>query len=95
MGMMRTIRWRGLDILDQLEDYENVLREDYDMVDGTKSGPVDWDDHQDPFLEGVTRIVDLHTKSWYNEKLRQLQIQKVHLTYKMMKPEEEGPPKSL
>lgn len=28
MNMMRTIRWRGLDIPDQPEDDENVLRED-------------------------------------------------------------------
>ena len=51
---------------------------------------VNWDDHQDPSLEVVTRTVDLHTESWYNRKLRQLQSQKVHLTYEKMKPEE-GP----
>ena len=56
VGMMRAIGWRGLDILDQLEDY--------DIVDGTKLGPMDWDDHRDPFLEAVTRTVDLHTESW-------------------------------
>jgi len=46
VGMMRAIRWRGLDIPDQLEDDENVLREDYDTMDGIELGPVDWDDHQ-------------------------------------------------
>ena len=56
-----------------------MLREDYDRVDGTKLGPVDWDDHQDPSLEAVTSTVDLHTESWYNEKLRQLQSWKVCL----------------
>ena len=60
--MMRAIKWRGLDIPDQLEDDENVLREDYDTVDGTQLSPVDWDDHHDPSLEAVTRTVDLHTK---------------------------------
>ena len=52
---MRAIKWRGLDIPDQLEDDENVLREDYDTVDGIKLGPVDWDDHQDPSLKAVTQ----------------------------------------
>ena len=41
VDMMRAIRWRGLDILDQPEDDENVPREDYDTVDGTEFGPVD------------------------------------------------------
>ena len=95
MGMMRTIRWRGLDIPNQLEDDGNVLREDYDIVDGTELGPVDWDDHQDPSLEAVTRTTNLHTESWYNEKLRQLQSRKVCLTYEKMKPEEEGPTDSF
>ena len=94
VGMMRAIRWRGLDILDQLEDDENVLRGDYDTVDGTELSPVDWDDHQDPSLEAVTRTVDLHTKPWYNEKLRRLQSRKVCLTYEKMKPEE-GPAESV
>ena len=71
VGMMRAIRQRGLDIPNQLEDDENVLREDYDTVD--------WDDHQDPSLEAVTRTIDLHTESWYNAKLRQLQSHKVPL----------------
>ncbi len=71
--MMSTIKWRGLDILDQLEDDENVLRKDYDTVDGTELNPVDWDDHQNPSLEVVTRTVDLHTKLWYNENFRKLQ----------------------
>ena len=43
--------------------------------------PVDWDDHQDPSLEAVTRAVDLHTESWYNERLRKLQRQRIPLTY--------------
>ena len=88
VNMMRDIRWRGLDIPDQLEDDRNVLREDYETVVGTELNPVDWDDHQDPSLEAVTRTVDLHTESWYNAKLRKLQRQKVLLTYEMMKPKE-------
>ena len=79
--MMRDIKWRDLDIPDQLEDDGDVLREDYNTVERTELNPVDWDDHQDPSLEAVTRIVDLHTKSWYNGKLRKLQSQRVHLTY--------------
>ena len=63
VGMMRAIRWRGLDIPDQLEDDENVLREDYNIVDGTEFGPMDWDDHHDPSLETVTRTIGLHTDS--------------------------------
>ena len=43
--MMRAIKWRGLDILDQLEDDEEVLRKDYNIVEGTELSPVDWDDH--------------------------------------------------
>ena len=35
VNMMRDIKWRGLDIPDQLEDDESVLREDYDTVEGT------------------------------------------------------------
>ena len=50
--------------------------------------PVDWDDHQDPSLEAVTRTVDLHTESWYNDRLRKLQSQRIHLTYERMKPKE-------
>ena len=73
--MMRAIRWRGLDIPDQLEDDGNVLREDYNTVEGTKLNPVDWDDHQDPTLEAVTRAIDLHNKSWYNERLRKLKVE--------------------
>ena len=46
VNMMRDIRWRGLDIPDQLEDDGNVLREDYDTVEGTELNPVDWNDHQ-------------------------------------------------
>ena len=61
---MRAIRWRGLDIPYQLEDDRNVLREDYDIVDGMELGPMDWDDHQDPSLKALTRTVDLHTESW-------------------------------
>lgn len=68
--MMRAIRWRDLDIPDQLEDDDNVLREDFEEVEKTKLGPVDWDDHQDPSLEAVSRSVDLHTEAWYNEKLK-------------------------
>ena len=64
-------------------------------MDGIELGPVDWDDHQDPSLEAVTRTIDLHTESWYNEKLRQLQSRKVRLTYEKMKPEEEGPAESV
>ena len=41
--------------------------------------PVDWDDHQDPSLEAVTRTVDLHIELWYNEKLRKLQIEEYTL----------------
>ena len=59
-------------------------------MDGTKLGPVDWDDHWDPSLEAVTRAVDLHTKWWYNVKLRQLQSRKVCDTYEETKLEEEG-----
>lgn len=92
---MRAVIWRGLDIPDQLEDDENVLREDYDTLDGTELSLVDWDDHQDPSLEAVTRTVHLHTESWYNEKLRQLQSWKVRLTYERTKPEEEGPAESV
>ena len=55
VNMMRAIRWRGLDIPDQLEDD--------DTMDGTELNPVDWDDHQNPSLEAVTRIVDLHIES--------------------------------
>ena len=66
-----------------------MLRENYDTMDGTKLSPVDWDDHQDPSLEVVTVIVDLHIESWYNEKLRQLQNQKIRLTYEKMKLEED------
>ena len=73
MGMMRAIKWRGLDISDQLEDDEDVLREDYNTVEGTQLSLLNWDDHQDPSLEAVTRVVDLHTEWWYNVKLRQLQ----------------------
>ena len=51
VNMMRDIRWRGLDIPDQLEDDKNVLKEDYDTVDGMELSVVDWDDHQDPSLE--------------------------------------------
>ena len=94
VGMVRAIKWRGLDIPNQLEDDENVLRADYDTMDGTELNPVDWDDHQDPFLEAVTRTVDLHTESWYNGKLRKLQSQRVHLTYEKMKPKE-GPAESI
>lgn len=94
VDMMRSIRWRGLDIPDQLEDDRNVLRKDYDTVVGTDLNPVDWNDHQDPSLEAVTRTVDLHTESWYNIKLRKLQSQKVPLTYEMMKPKE-GPAESI
>ena len=90
VGMMRAIKWRGLDISDQLED-EEVLGEDYYTVEGTELGPVNWDNHRDPSLEAVTRAVDLHTKWWYNMKLRQLQSWKVRLTYEKMKAEEEGP----
>ena len=50
--------------------------------------PVDWDDHQDPSLEAVTRAVDLHMESWYNERLRKLQRQRIPLTYEMMMPKE-------
>ena len=56
--------------------------------------PVDWDDHQDPSLEAVTRAVDLHTESWYNERLRKLQRQRIPLTYEKMKPKE-GPVESV
>ena len=51
VNMMRDIRWRGLDILDQLEDDEKMLREDYDSMDGIELNPVNWGDHQDPSLE--------------------------------------------
>ena len=68
-----------------------MLTGDYDTVDRTELNPMDWDDHQDPSLEAVTRTVDLHTKSWYNEKLRQLQSRKGRLTYEKMKLDEEGP----
>ena len=59
--MMRAIKWRGLDIPNQLEDDEEVLREDYNIVDGTKLSPVDWDDHQDPSLGAITKTIELHT----------------------------------
>lgn len=95
MGMMMAIKWRGLDIPDQLEDDEDVLRKDYSTVEGIELSPVDWDNHQDPSLEAVTKVVDLHTEWWYNAKLRQLQSQKVRLTYEKMKPEEEGPTESV
>lgn len=72
-----------------------MLREDYSIVEGTELSPMDWDDHQDPSLEAVTRAVDLHTEWWYNRKLRQLQSQKVHLTYEKMKPKEEIPAESV
>ena len=93
--MMRAIKWRCLDIPDQLEDDEEVLREDYNIVEGIELSPVDWDDHQDPSLGAITRIVELHTEWWYNEKLRQLQNRKVVLTYEKMKPNEEGPVESV
>ena len=95
MNIMRAIKWRGLHIPDQLEDDEEVLREDYDIVEGTELSPVDWDDHQDPSLEAITRTVEFHTEQWYNKKLRQLQSQRVVLTYEKMKPEEEGPTESV
>ena len=66
---------------DQLEDDEEVLKEDYNTVEGTKLSPVDWDDHQDPSLRAITRTIELHTEWWYNMKLRQLQSQKVVLIY--------------
>ena len=87
VDMMRTIRWRGLDIPDQLKDDDNVLREDFEEVENTELSPVDWDDHQDPSLEAVTRSVDLYMEAWYNERLRQLQSWGVPLTYELMRPE--------
>ena len=71
------------------------VREDYDTMDGTKLGPVNWDDHQDPSLKAITRTVDLHIESWYNKKLRQLQSRKVRLTYEIIKLEKEGPAESV
>ena len=41
VNIIRAIRWRGLDIPDQLEDDENVLRGDYDTMDGAELGSVD------------------------------------------------------
>ena len=65
-----------------------MLREDYDTVEGIELNPVNWNDHQDPFLEAITRAVDLHSESWYNERLRKLQRQRMPLTYEMMMPKE-------
>ena len=95
VDMMRAIKWKGLDIPNQLEEDEEVLREDYNTVEGTELNPVYWDDHQDPSLGAINRTVELHTEWWYNKKLRQLQSQKVILTYEMMKPEEESPAESV
>lgn len=72
-----------------------MLREDYNTVEGTELNPIEWDDHQDPSLDAVTRTVELHTKWWYNRKFRQLQSRKVYLTYEKMKPEEEIPAESI
>ena len=70
-----------------MEDDGDILREDFEEVEKTELSPVDWNDHQDPSLEAVSRSVDLHTEVWYNKKLRQLQSQGVPLTFEKMKPE--------
>ena len=72
-----------------------MLREDYNIVEGIELSPVDWDDHQDPSLGAIIRTVEFHIEQWYNRKLRQLQSQRVVLTYEKMKLEEEDPVESV